>query len=252
MKKIQNVKTRQSSKQENDKILALKSKKKYYLKNTDWTQINDVRIKNNDEIKKWRKRLRDFDIDDLSYEQSEKELEKIISEMPMPIIGKKVDTVDKEKEYNSDDISTVYKELKTIKENISTIYKELDNDNEIIELEEQEFRNVILKLFTEDANKLLMENGILEYNLMTILLEEAIDRQFSDDSYGPLLDQYLESLNSLSLEEIISNCRSFFKNINGLYTNIAKQRARMYNMSIDSLNNWCVENGHRYRCYNND
>lgn len=82
MEKIRNVIVEKSYRQQQDFLIALKSKKRAALRNTDWTQLGDVHVKNADGIRAWRQRLRYFVIDESANAATEDKLDKLISEMP--------------------------------------------------------------------------------------------------------------------------------------------------------------------------
>lgn len=252
MQKIKNLKTTKSYKQKEDKIAALRAKKNFNLKNTDWTQLPDVQISNSNEVIEWRKELRNLEIND--GEASERILEEVLSRMPEPIV--KNSTIPQKSVIGSEkseklelEVVELRNELDRLKNNKA---KEDEELNQEIILDEKQARSFAEEIFSEYKNKRLVDNGILEYNMMRTLLEEAIDRRISPDSHGPLLEEYLNSNENISIDDIIENCREFFKNINGLYVTFTKEQRNLYNMSLSELNNWFKENGHRYRCYYKD
>jgi len=291
MKKITNLKTTKSYKQKKDKLSALKAKKKFHLKNTDWTQIADVNIANINQVKEWRQKLRDVKITENDI-ASEKALEDILAEMPeiqiekfssstgesdnldlLNTIKDKIDTLYKEINYLRSDISKNKSNIKTseeqlaklftnfseLHENVNDIRNEVNNitdemnpSNENILLDEQQARKFAQEIFIKYKNEKLTDNGILEYNMMRTLLEEAIDKRMSDDSNTPLLEEYLKCNPECSIGNIIENCKSFFKRINLLYADLAKEQQKIYNMSSHELNEWFKNNGYRYRCFNTD
>lgn len=237
MEKIRNLKTSKSFKQKQDYITSLRTKKKFFLNLTDWTQLYDVSVSNFEEITTWRKKLRGFSIPDDADHNTEKSLDALIQSIPD--IGK-VRSVDPVPEYIEPVPSPTPVEVEVEQENVE----------EDILLDEKQAREFARTAFTEYKNQRLLDNGILEYNMMRVLLEEAIDSQTEAQSDSSLFAQCMGE--DMASYEIIENCKQYFKNINGLYARLTKEQRSLYNMSIKQLNEWFKNNGYRYRCYDKD
>lgn len=264
MTKIKNIRTHASDKQRRDYITSLKSKKRMYLQNTDWTQLEDVKVLNQDDVDKWRQKLRDFQIDNESGEETEKQLDQLIAQQP--VIQHESNT--KENLFDTTEISDLKKKLqklekdnRLLKESLNDSFKESHeffediygkigskekSEPELIYLDYNEAIEKIKELFIEYKNKTLMDNSILEYNLKRTMLEEAIDIKFSDSDSG---DASLIS-DGEDLESVIDQCRDYFKTINSVYLRLKKEETSIYNMSVDELDQWFNKNGYRYRCKN--
>lgn len=255
MQKIRNLTTKKSSKQHEDFLVASKAKKKFFLQSTDWSQLDDIEVDNIDEINEWRRKLREFSIDpNLSDEENERRLDKLVKNQPKIIAKTAV-----EKEPSS---TPQRKSEEEIEKNIkSSVMLELleefkdefsqSNKDEKVELTHLDYNNALIKaleLFNEYKSQELLQNGIIEYNLKKILLEEAVDKKLSEDVNTPLLDEHNKEHTKEDLEEIIENCKQYFNKINKLYSNLNKYERSFYNMSIKELNEWFEENGYRYRC----
>lgn len=237
MEKIRNLKTSKSFKQKQDYITSLRTKKKFFLNLTDWTQLYDVSVSNFEEITSWRKKLREFNIPDDADHNTEISLDALIQSIPD--IGN-VQSADPVPEYIEPVPSSTPVEVEVEQENLE----------EDILLDEKQAREFARTAFAEYKNQRLLDNGILEYNMMRVLLEEAIDSQTEEQSDSSLFSQCMEK--DTSSREVIENCKEYFKNINGLYATLSKEQRSLYNMSIKQLNEWFKNNGYRYRCYDKD
>ena len=260
MQKIKNLKLSKSYRQKQDFVTALKSKKRMHLQNTDWTQLEDVAVKNQDDIDAWRKSLRDFEIDIEANEQTERELDGIIARKPVPSYESKTEKINVEKDVKEllDKINRLQKDNLHLRKSLNTIQLEnneklekirneqtpVETEEEDIALTKDEAQKKIEELFIEYKNETLMKAGILEYNLKKLLLEEAVDKKFSEPKERTLLSD------NDDVEEVIRECKAFFRNINSIYLRLKKEESSIYNMSIQEINNWFKENGYRYRCEN--
>lgn len=250
MEKITNVRVHKSDQQRKDYILALETKKRLYLQNTDWTQLDDVKIKNQKQVDEWRQHLRNFKVGDNPTEEVEKRLDDIIDAKPeiqfdsnanssgrakTEILENKVKILEKE-------VFRLNKEFGESKFTDTTVeYKD-----EVEYVSKEKAYEIIYENFIYYKNKILMENGILEYDLTKLLLEEAVDKKFSnvESESLTLLD---ESTAGEDLDEIISRCKNYFSKINEIYVGLKKEEASIYNMSTEEVNKWFVTNGYRYR-----
>jgi hypothetical protein len=103
--------------------------------------------------------------------------------------------------------------------------------------------------FNEYRANELIKQGVVEYNLKKVLLEEAIEKKLSSGySETPLLDQDSNNHSEEELQSIIDNCKKYFKRINELYTWLNKRERSLYNMDSNEMNEWFESHGYRYRC----
>lgn len=241
MQRIRNIKTSKTEKQEKDFLVSLKAKKRFHLQSTDWTQLNDVSIFNKKEMIAWRRQLRNFPIFEDSDETTERALEKLIDQKPI------IEIVDiPTDEYVSNDQSD--ERIKELEQEINRV-KEALND-EIIYLPHEDAKQKLEECFNEyRSNELIQKGNIVEYNLKKIMLEEAVEKDLSNgNSSTPLLDQDTTDHSSSELHKIINDCKSYFKNINNLYTRLNKEQRSLYNMDSNEMNEWFESHGYRYRC----
>jgi hypothetical protein len=189
----------------------------------------------------WRKQLRNFVISENSNEETERALEKLITKKPevevVDIPTGEVESIDDQKHR----IDELEREINKLKE----LFKQ-----DVIYLSPEEAKRRLYECFNEyRSNELIRKGNIVEYNLKKIMLEEAVEKDLSDgDSSTPLLDQDTTDHSSLELQKIIDDCKSYFKNINTLYTRLNKEQRSLYNMDSNEMNEWFESHGYRYRC----
>jgi hypothetical protein len=249
MKKIRNLTTSTTFKQKEDFLISLKAKKRFYLQQTDWTQLKDVPLRNDTELLEWRKKLRNFKIDEKADGSTKKELEKIIAEQPTPNISYNTNQDDTIGDVSIDKFLDLERELNNLNDKIEYTNKPQEqNEIELLSLEECEEQ--LKKCFNKyKANELIENGGVVEYNLKKIMLEEAVERKLSNGkSNTPLLDQDSTDHSETELDKIINDCKEYFKNINELYTRLNKEERSLYNMNSTEINEWFESHGHRYRC----
>jgi len=213
--------------------------------------LDDVYVENREEIDEWRKDLREYKIDATADESTERGLDSIIDAMPEVKYSTAViesDTTDKEATQDFTELANKYdSSLHNLSEHLKDTrgrLQDIEDRDKTQMVDKEHAHKIISDGFQQHKNRVLMENGILEYNLTKLMLEEAVDQKYAEHPVeGSLLTE-----DEHDLDEIIDKCKNYFKNINKVFMNLKKDESRVYTMDTDEINDWFNDNGYRYRC----
>lgn len=252
-REIRNLKTSKTEKQIQDEILSLKSKKRVQLANTDWTQLDDVPLKNAEEFRGWRKSLRDLEITSLT---DGVKLEEIISARPVPELGEFPDEEILESESDFDELHVEIPVQEYSEVDFTEFMDALDDvvveepEPPVIETREEAVAELEKKLIAEKGEE-LKSSDASSYALFRLLQEELIEYDLGD-APPKFLERYMEFLElnpfaTEDLKEVEGICKDFFKRINDIFFKFEQKIRSVYTMSDEELTKELGERGYRYR-----
>lgn len=261
---IKNIQTKRSDKQIEDEWAKVIATKKSLLRHTDWTQLQDVNLDNKKDFLQWRKELRDLNIRK-SFNNTKEAfsfLEDYKKKIPNPIFKN-----DKSNEENIK-LNDVIKENKQLKESIAdlnilvhqlkdSLLEEFKNRETAIDKDtieeigvEESIKFIVSEIKKEKHNKLINE-GALTFSILASKMEQAVDFLSSDstdlDSYS-LLNNDSSTHDRVYAKNVIEDYKNKRKQLNNIESSYLQKEQSVYNMSSDDINEFFVNNGHRYRC----
>lgn len=261
--RIQNVQTKKTERQIETEWAEVAAMKSRLLSSTDWTQLDDVVLENDAEIRQWRQRLRDIDIreDFNSPKTASRYLSEYEASFPRVLYSSDTSRHRQEdirpEEFN-ENLDRLFQYVEALEKKITSL-ESLINEP-VIEEEPVEYvsienaQDIVLNQLKEQKNQNLVNSGSLEYPLISTKMEQAADFLSRDDEQPLAEYSLLKNNRNVSdveyAEQILYECRNYFKNLYTIEKDYLHQIESVYNMSIDEMNEWFESHGYRYRCDN--
>jgi len=245
---IKNLKTSKTEKQVQDEITALKAKKKVQLMQTDWTQLKDVHLENEEQILGWRKAVRNLEITSL---EDKSALEVLIKNRPPLVLTEEVppfEIEDAPPEEDEEDI--VFFDSTSDEEYMSDLMNTVIED--FLTIDSKEYaKKFLLEALVGEKNAALSKADSSSYSLFRLLQEELIEHELGTNP-PKFLAKYMASIGlnpqvTEDLKEVEEICKEFFSTVNAVFFTFEEKIRSVYTMSNEDLERELKKLGYRYR-----
>ena len=247
---IKNIKTAKTASQINDEWKKAEAYRNSLLASTDWTQLPDVGLCNIEEYVKWRKDIRAVDLKKMFENASDAEeyIKTLESTKPEPVLST-IGETGSENRYEK--LQNELKELNVLVHQLVSALKEPNISESETIIDRKKSIPLIIDFLMKEKNEKLIQAGVLTFPILISQMDQAIDFLSREDS---TLDSYsvlhnnTDSADREYVQAVIDNFKEKRKELYEIDRAYLQKQQNVYNMSIEEVNNYFIENGHRYRC----